>query len=97
MLLLTSLAFSRAGKERHWPPSAATAHLVPGRAWGHHVANELGVPLLLKRVLDLLNMYVGETEQRIAAMFEQTQDEGAVLVLDEADSFLRDEGVRNLV
>lgn len=55
-----------------------------------HVADELGVPLLQKRASDLLDKYVGETEQRIAAMFEQARDEGAVLVLDEADSFLSD-------
>lgn len=55
-----------------------------------HVADELGVPLLQKRASSLLDKYVGETEQRIAAMFEQARDEGAVLVLDEADSFLCD-------
>lgn len=42
------------------------------------------------RASDLLDKYVGETEQRIAAMFEAAQDEGAVLLLDEADSFLSD-------
>lgn len=55
-----------------------------------HVAKELGMPVLLKRASDLLDKYVGETEQRIAAMFAQARDEGAVLVLDEADSFLCD-------
>jgi AAA+ superfamily predicted ATPase len=61
-----------------------------------HVADELGQPLILKRASDLLDKYVGETEQRIAAMFEQARDEGAVLVLDEADSFLGERtGARN--
>lgn len=55
-----------------------------------HVAQVLDLPLVLKRASDLLDKYVGGTEQRIAAMFEQARDEGAVLVLDEADSFLRD-------
>ena len=55
-----------------------------------HVATELGMPVLLKRASDLLDKYVGQTEQRIAAMFAQARDEGAVLVLDEADSFLCD-------
>lgn len=54
------------------------------------VADELGVPLLLKRASDLLDKYLGETEQRITAMFAQAQDEGAILLLDEADSFLCD-------
>ncbi len=55
-----------------------------------HVAGELGKPVLIKRASDLLNKYVGGTEQRIAAMFQQALDEDAVLLLDEADSFLSD-------
>lgn len=55
-----------------------------------HVADQLGLPLLSKRASDLMDKYVGGTEQRIAAMFGQAQDEGAVLLLDEADSFLCD-------
>ena len=35
-------------------------------------------------------MYVGESEKNIAEMFEQARKEEAVLLLDEADSFLRD-------
>jgi len=53
-----------------------------------HMADELGKPIVIKRSSDLLNKYVGGTEQRIAAMFEQALDEDAVLLLDEADSFL---------
>jgi len=34
-------------------------------------------------------MYVGGTEANIAAMFRQAESEGAVLLLDEADSFLQ--------
>jgi len=56
--------------------------------WARYVADELGKPLLVKRASDLLDMYVGGTELRIAAMFQQAQDEDAVLLLDEADSFL---------
>jgi SpoVK/Ycf46/Vps4 family AAA+-type ATPase len=53
-----------------------------------HIADELDKPILIKRASDLLDMYVGGTEQRIAEMFEQALDEDAVLLLDEADSFL---------
>ena len=53
-----------------------------------HIADELGKPILIKRASDLLDMYVGGTEQRIAAMYEQALDEDAMLLLDEADSFL---------
>ena len=36
-----------------------------------------------------MSKYVGETEQNMAKMFEEAQSENAVLLLDEADSFLR--------
>lgn len=55
-----------------------------------HVADELGKPVLVRRASDILDKYVGEAEKRIAAMFEQAIDEDAVLILDEADSFLLD-------
>jgi len=55
-----------------------------------HAADELGKPLILKRASNLLDKYLGETERRIAAMFEQARDEDAVLVPDEADSFIAD-------
>ena len=35
-------------------------------------------------------MYVGQSEQNIAAMFNEARQQDAVLVLDEADSFLSD-------
>ncbi len=52
------------------------------------LADTLGKPCLVKRASDLLDKYLGETEQRIAAMFNQARDDDAVLILDEADSFL---------
>ena len=55
-----------------------------------HLADALEKPLLVQRASDLLGMYVGQTEQRIAAMFDDARQREAVLVLDEADSFLRD-------
>lgn len=51
---------------------------------------ELGKPLLIKRASDILDKYLGESEKRIAEMFDQATEEGAILLLDEADSFLRD-------
>ncbi len=53
-----------------------------------HIADALGKPIVVQRASDLLNKYVGGTEQRIAAMFETARAEDAVLLLDEADSFL---------
>ncbi|MBE0471400.1 MAG: AAA family ATPase [Methyloprofundus sp.] len=58
-------------------------------AFGHHLAEALEKPLILKRASDLLSPYVGEAEQNIAAAFEEAIREDAVLQIDEADSFLR--------
>ncbi|MBV9824189.1 MAG: AAA family ATPase, partial [Alphaproteobacteria bacterium] len=59
-------------------------------AYARHVATACGLELLEKRASDLLSMFVGGTEAAIAAMFEQAVDANAVLIIDEADSFLRD-------
>lgn len=59
-------------------------------ALAEHLAQALGRPLMLKRASDLMSKFVGETEQQMAAMFAQAQAEQAVLLLDEADSFLQD-------
>ena len=57
-------------------------------ALAHYIAREIEVPLLARRASDILSPYVGETEQKIAAMFKQAKQDGALLLLDEADSFL---------
>ncbi len=59
-------------------------------ALGEHIARSLERPLLVKQASDLMSKFVGETEQRMAAMFREAQAEKAVLLLDEADSFLQD-------
>lgn len=46
--------------------------------------------MLVKRGSDLLSRWVGGTEQQIAAAFASARDDGAILVIDEADGFLRD-------
>jgi SpoVK/Ycf46/Vps4 family AAA+-type ATPase len=58
-------------------------------ALGEFIARQLEQPLLIKRASDLLSKFVGETEQQMAAMFAEAKGEGAVLLLDEADSFLQ--------
>jgi SpoVK/Ycf46/Vps4 family AAA+-type ATPase len=58
-------------------------------ALAEHIAKSIEKPLLIKRASDLMSKYVGETEQQMAAMFEEAKREGAVLLLDEADSFLQ--------
>jgi transitional endoplasmic reticulum ATPase len=59
-------------------------------AFGRWLAQELDKPLLVKRVSDLVSPYVGMTEKNLAAAFERAEDEDAVLMLDEVDSFLQD-------
>jgi len=56
----------------------------------HHIAKSLDKPLLAKRASDLLGKYVGESERNIASMFREARSEQSVLLLDEADSLLRD-------
>jgi SpoVK/Ycf46/Vps4 family AAA+-type ATPase len=56
----------------------------------HYLAHRMGRPVIEHRVSDLLSKWVGETEQRIAAAFTQAEADDAVLLFDEADTFLRD-------
>lgn len=59
-------------------------------AYARYLAGQLDKPLIQKRASDLLSMWVGGTEKNIAKMFRQAATEGALLLLDEADSFLQD-------
>ena len=59
-------------------------------ALAEHIASALDLPLIIKQASDLMSKYVGETEQNMAAMFKEAELEKAVLLLDEADSFLQD-------
>ena len=68
-------------------------HGAPGTgktALAEHIAEALGRPLMIRRASDLVSKFVGETEQQMAAMFKEAEAEKAVLLLDEADSFLQD-------
>ena len=58
-------------------------------ALGEHIAKSIERPLIIKKASDLMSKYVGETEQQMAAMFKEATTEKAVLLLDEADSFLQ--------
>jgi SpoVK/Ycf46/Vps4 family AAA+-type ATPase len=58
-------------------------------ALAEHIAHELQRPLMIRQASDIVSKYVGETEQNMAKMFAEAEAEQAVLLLDEADSFLR--------
>jgi SpoVK/Ycf46/Vps4 family AAA+-type ATPase len=67
-------------------------HGAPGTgktALAEHIAHEMQRPLFVRQASDLVSKFVGETEQNMAAMFAEAEAEHAVLLLDEADSFLR--------
>jgi len=67
-------------------------HGMPGTgktALAEHIAQALQRPLMIRQTSDIASKYVGETEQNMARMFEEATLEEAVLLLDEADSFLR--------
>jgi transitional endoplasmic reticulum ATPase len=59
-------------------------------AYGRWLAALMGVPLLIKRASDLMSKYLGESEQKIASAFRQAEQDGALLLIDEVDSFLQD-------
>ena len=59
-------------------------------AWARWLAAQLNRPLLVKRASDLGSMWVGETEKLIAAAFRNAEAEGAILLIDEVDSFLQE-------
>lgn len=59
-------------------------------AFGKYLAESLDRPLMLRRASDILSPFVGVAEQNMAKMFREASEENAVLLLDEADTFLRD-------
>ncbi len=59
-------------------------------AFVRYLAERLGLQVTQKRASDLMSMWVGQTEQLIAAAFAEARAEGSILVFDEADSLLAD-------
>lgn len=59
-------------------------------AFAAKVAHCIGAPLHSRRVSDLVSHYVGKTERNLANAFSSAERDGAVLLLDEVDSLLRD-------
>jgi len=59
-------------------------------ALARHIAESLDRPLITRPASELLSKWLGETEQNLASMFREAEAENAVLLLDEADSFLRE-------
>jgi SpoVK/Ycf46/Vps4 family AAA+-type ATPase len=66
----------------HGPSGTGKSHLA--RQIAHHLKREL----VCRRASDLLSPWVGMTEQLIRQAYEEAERKEAVLVFDEADSFL---------
>ena len=60
-----------------------------------YIARSLNRKLLIKKASDLLDCFVGETEQNIRKMFREAEDKNAILFLDEADSMIQDRSGAN--
>ncbi|MBF0266637.1 MAG: ATP-binding protein [Gammaproteobacteria bacterium] len=57
-------------------------------AFAQHLGDVLAIEVITKRASDLLEPYVGMTEKNIAKAFKEARQSGAILQIDEADSFL---------
>ena len=57
--------------------------------YARYLAKQIGCEVILKRASDLMSKWVGETEQNIAAAFAEAKSKKAMLIFDEADSFLQ--------
>ncbi len=68
----------------HGPPGSGKTALA------RELARWLDRPLLSQPASQILGAYVGQTERSIAGLFDRASSQGAVLLLDEADSLLRD-------
>ncbi|WP_460811937.1 AAA family ATPase [Luteimonas pelagia] len=68
----------------HGPPGTGKT------AFGEWLAGRAGRPHLLRRVSDLQSHWVGQMEKNLARTFKEAEQAGAVLQIDEVDSFLRD-------
>jgi transitional endoplasmic reticulum ATPase len=77
----TALSFCLSG-----PPGTGKS------AYARHLAERLDMEVLDKRYSDLISSYLGESEKAIARAFEEAADLRAFLILDEADSLLRERG-----
>lgn len=86
-LLVVADGLVRAGSGRlclNGPPGTGKT------AYGYWLAQKMGVPLVIKRASDLMSMWVGGNEKNIAGAFQEAQDCGGLLLIDEVDSFLQD-------
>lgn len=83
--------FMRSGKPV--PAGAATMLFYgpPGTgktALARYIADTIKRKCVVKKASDLLSPYIGQSEQAVAQAFREAEEDGKVLVIDEADSFI---------
>ena len=57
--------------------------------YARFLAKQVGVEVIMKRASDLISPYVGQTEHNIAKAFAEAKEKKAMLIFDEADTFLQ--------
>jgi len=85
----------KAGKSKAFSLCLYGASGTGKSAYARYLASQLGLKTILKRASDLKSKWVGETEKNIARAFDEAKEQGAMLIFDEADSFLRERGLAN--
>lgn len=58
--------------------------------FGHWLARQLESPLHSKKISDIVSPLVGQTERNLARCFLQANEENAILMIDEVDTFLQE-------
>lgn len=57
--------------------------------YAKYLAHRLGLKIVQKKASDIFGKFVGETEENIALSFKEAKNKKAMLIIDEADSFLQ--------
>jgi SpoVK/Ycf46/Vps4 family AAA+-type ATPase len=68
----------------HGPPGTGKSE------WVRQLAERMRRPIHAHRVSDIESMWVGQAEKNVSRAFDLAEREGAILLFDEADSFLQD-------
>jgi SpoVK/Ycf46/Vps4 family AAA+-type ATPase len=83
-----SARLARSGAPRAWSLCISGPPGTGKTAFAHNLAVRLGLSVLGKRASDLLSMWVGGSEQAIAAAFAEARTKDALLLIDEAEALL---------